>query len=93
MRNTQVLNCRIPTDLHEALSKLAADSQESLAFATRTVLRLGLAHVPATHAERRAGAVARAQLGGRPGPRLLAERFAAPLKRRAAKARKAKGGK
>ena len=46
MRNTKILNVRIPTELHEQLTKRAAESDESLAWATRYTLRVGFRGVP-----------------------------------------------
>jgi hypothetical protein len=42
MRNTKILNVRIPTELHDALTARATNGNESLAWATRYTLRLGL---------------------------------------------------
>jgi len=42
MRNTKILNVRIPTELHDALTARAEEGSESLAWATRYILRVGL---------------------------------------------------
>jgi len=76
-RKTKVVNCRVPSPLADAIQAHATAHEESVAWGTRDLLRRGLATVNPEAQPDPAGPTRR----GKPGPALLAKRFAATTRK------------